>query len=303
MTAFFPDEPATLGHTMVVPNDHVSDIWGFDQGTARNLASQVLRVSHAVRDSLHPEGVNVIQSNGAAAGQTVPHLHVHVLPRWDGDAVGDLWPASPSWSSQELSSTQASLAAAIESATAQGYDLANNQDREDRRKHLDLLSGAINRMARSSAAAKGWSITLAGAAFGVALVRQSWPLVALGILVVLSFGLLDARYLDNERRTRSIYDQVVEDNSVVPLSMKALATSSTKAHWWWPARFRSWSIWYFYGPLALAGVVLLLFALSGSSNDDSKPEHRGGTVTIGNSAAESQSMQVRGGSWAWPALF
>lgn len=274
MTVFFPDEPATLGHTMVVPDDHASDIWGLDQGTARNLASEVLRVSYAVRDAMHPEGLNVIQSNGPAAGQTVQHLHLHVLPRWAGDAVGDMWPASPIWSGDELSSTQASLAAAIESAAAPGYDVTNDQDREDRRKHLDLLSGAINRMAGSSVAAKGWSITLAGAAFGVALVRESWPLIALGILVVLAFGLLDTRYLENERRARNVYNRVADDNSVAPLSMKALATSSTKEHWWWPARFRSWSILYFYGPLALAGVALLVLAAFGFADDDPKPEHR-----------------------------
>jgi hypothetical protein len=117
---------------------------------------------------------------------------------------------------------------------------------------------------------------LAGAAFGVALVRESWPLIALGILVVVSFGLLDARYLENERRARDIYNGVADDNSVAPFSMKGLATSSTVSHWWWPARFRTWSIWYFYGPLAVAGVALLVLALFSFSDDDSRPEHRPG---------------------------
>ena len=127
--------PATLGHTMVVPDDHIADIWGLDQGVARNLASEVLRVSQGMRDALRPEGLNIIQSNGAAAGQTVGHLHVHVLPRWQGDAVGDLWPASPTWSAADLTSTQAALAAAVDSVVPRGYDPAKDQDREDRRKH------------------------------------------------------------------------------------------------------------------------------------------------------------------------
>ena len=273
VTAFFPDEPATLGHILVVPDEHVSDIWELDQGTARNLSSEVLRVSHAVRDALQPEGLNVIQSSGSAASQTVPHLHVHVLPRWADDAVGDIWPDSPDWADAELSTARTLVAEFMESSAAPGYDLSSDQDREDRRKHLDLVSAAIGRMAGSSAATKGWSITLAGAAFGVALVRESWPLIVLGIIVVLALGAVDARYLDNERRARKHYDAIADQNSVAPMSMNALATTAANDHWWWPARFRSWSILYFYGPLVLAGIALLVFALVGFS-DDPKPEDR-----------------------------
>jgi ATP adenylyltransferase len=271
VTVFLPDQPATLGHTLVVPDDHVEDVWGLDQGAARNVASEVLRVSHAVRDALQPDGLNIIQSNGPGAGQTVPHLHVHVLPRWTGDTVGDIWPESPQWSASELSRTQTLLTQSLESAVAPGYDLSSDQDREDRRKHLDLVSAAIGRMAGSSAATKGWAVTLAGAAFGVALVRESWPLIVLGILVVLALGAVDARYLENERRARGVYAAIADDNAVAPLSMKGIATSSAKVRWWWPARFQSWSIWYFYAPLLLAGAILLVFALSGFS-DVSNPE-------------------------------
>lgn len=41
---------------------------------------------------MSPDGLNIIQSNGAAATQTVQHLHVHVVPRWEGDAMGQIWP-------------------------------------------------------------------------------------------------------------------------------------------------------------------------------------------------------------------
>lgn len=271
VTSFFPDEPATQGHTMVVPNDHHADIWSLDQGAARNLASEVLRVSHAIRGALHPDGLNIIQSNGDAAGQSIRHVHVHVLPRWVGDPVGDLWPTSPKWTEDALSTTQKSIMSTLESDRPSGYDLSSQQDREDRRKHLDLLTAAINRMASSSFAAKGWAITLAGAAFGVAIVRESWPLIAIGMLAVLAFGLLDARYLDNERRARDLYNWVVDDNIVVPLSMTGLATSSRKNHWWWPSRFASWSIWYFYSPLLLAGALLLFLAIMEFGGHEAKP--------------------------------
>ncbi|MDZ7918160.1 MAG: HIT domain-containing protein [Rhodococcus sp. (in: high G+C Gram-positive bacteria)] len=262
VTVFLPDEPATRGHVLVVPDDHVRDIWALTQGAARNLSSEVIRVAGAVRDAMQPEGLNVIQSNGAAATQTIDHLHVHILPRWSGDAVRDFWPSpNPTWSATDLDSMKSDLEVAMSTSSSAGYDMSSEQDREDRRKHLDLISAAIGRMAGSSAAAKGWSVTLAGAAFGVALVRDSWPFIALGILVLLAFGGLDSRYLNNERRARRVYDSVADDNSVVPLSLKGLATESAASHWWWPTQFRSWSIWLFYGPLALVGGGLLILAL------------------------------------------
>lgn len=262
VTVFLPDHPATRGHVLVVPDDHVADVWGLTQGMARTLASEVLRVAGATRDALQPDGLNVIQSNGAAATQSIDHLHVHVVPRWTTDDMGEIWPSpDPSWSPAELDAMRGDLRTAVEASKPLGYDMTNEQDREDRRKHLDLISAAIGRMAGSSSAAKGWSITLAGAAFGVALVRDSWPFIALGILVLAAFAALDVRYLGNERRARGVYDQVADDNSVVPLSLKGLATKSGPSRKWHPSRYATWSILYFYGPLALVGGALLMVAL------------------------------------------
>lgn len=262
VTVFLPDHPATKGHVLVVPNEHVPDVWSLSQGAARNLASEVLRVAGAARESVHPDGLNIIQSNGKAATQSVDHLHVHVVPRWIKDDMGEMWPSpDPAWSSAELDAMQSDLKTAVATSTPAGYDITSDQDREDRRKHLDLISAAIGRMAGSSAAAKGWSVTLAGAAFGVALVRDSWPFIALGILILMAFAALDARYLNAERRARGVYNAVADENSVVPLSLKGLATQARPGRWWWPNRFRSWSILYFYGPLAVVGGVLLIFAL------------------------------------------
>jgi diadenosine tetraphosphate (Ap4A) HIT family hydrolase len=275
VTVFLPDEPATQGHVLVIPDDHAADVWSLSQGAARNLSSEVLRIAGAARDAMRPEGLNVIQSNGPAASQTVNHIHVHVLPRWANDAVNDFWPSpNPTWSTADLDAMRSSLEAAVATSKPAGYDMANEQDREDRRKHLDLISGVIGRMAGSSAAAKGWSVTLAGAAFGVALVRESWPFIALGILVLMAFGALDARYLNAERQARKIYDAVADENSVVPLSMGGLATLARPPRWWRPNRLRSWSIWLFYGPLAFVGGALLVIAiLEGPAEKpaDSKP--------------------------------
>jgi histidine triad (HIT) family protein len=96
--AFFPLEPATLGHTLVIPRRHVTDVWGLHDDLVCCLAKTTLRVAHAIRRAMHPDGLNIIQSNGAAATQTVFHVHVHVVPRWEADAIGRIWPPETNYS-------------------------------------------------------------------------------------------------------------------------------------------------------------------------------------------------------------
>ena len=92
VVAFFPDEPATLGHTLVVPRAHIPDVWSLDEPTSRHLTVATLIVARAVRDALAPAGLNIIQSNGEAATQSVFHLHVHLVPRYTNDDMGPIWP-------------------------------------------------------------------------------------------------------------------------------------------------------------------------------------------------------------------
>lgn len=101
IVVFFPDEPATLGHTLVVPRRHVPDIWSVDSELAGGLGRATVHVAHAVQRAMHPDGLNVIQSNGEAATQTVMHLHIHVVPRWHGDGVGRIWPPETRYSEDQ----------------------------------------------------------------------------------------------------------------------------------------------------------------------------------------------------------
>ncbi|MCP4383099.1 MAG: HIT domain-containing protein [Hyphomicrobiales bacterium] len=101
VVVFFPDEPATLGHTLVAPRLHVPDIWGLTPDLAAQLGRATLAVAQAVRRAMQPDGLNVIQSNGEAATQTVMHLHIHVVPRWDRDTIGRIWPPSTNYSEAE----------------------------------------------------------------------------------------------------------------------------------------------------------------------------------------------------------
>ena len=96
--AFFPTEPAVLGHTLVIPRAHVADIWSLSENQARILSVTSLKLAHVIRTAVNPDGMNIIQSNGAAASQTVPHLHVHIVPRWHNDRIGRIWPPESSYS-------------------------------------------------------------------------------------------------------------------------------------------------------------------------------------------------------------
>ena len=90
--AFLDINPVTTGHTLVVPRRHADDLFGMDEDGVRHLMAGVHRVAHLLRDRLEPAGLNLVQSNGTAAWQTVFHVHVHVLPRFEGDG---LRPPSP----------------------------------------------------------------------------------------------------------------------------------------------------------------------------------------------------------------
>ena len=109
VVAFFPTEPAVLGHTMVVPREHVPDIWSLSEEKAAHLARATVRLAGAIREAVHPEGLNVIQSNGEAATQTVFHLHVHLVPRWVGDAMGPIWPEETDYGEAEKDQTLAAV--------------------------------------------------------------------------------------------------------------------------------------------------------------------------------------------------
>ena len=98
--AFFPLEPATPGHTLVIPRTHVPDFWSLDEELATELSRAALRVGGAIDRALTPQGMNMITSSGDAAEQTVFHVHLHVVPRWHRDGFGRIWPSDGSMAPQ-----------------------------------------------------------------------------------------------------------------------------------------------------------------------------------------------------------
>ena len=73
------------GAILVMPSRHAPTVLDLTEDEAVSLARMVRRVAHAVHDALAPVGLNIYQNNGVASGQTIPHYHVHVVPRYPGD--------------------------------------------------------------------------------------------------------------------------------------------------------------------------------------------------------------------------
>ncbi len=88
--AFFPTSPATPGHTLVIPRKHVPDLWAVEPLLAEALMAAAIQIGQSIDRALKPEGMNLITSKGEAGEQSVFHLHLHLVPRWHGDAL-DIW--------------------------------------------------------------------------------------------------------------------------------------------------------------------------------------------------------------------
>jgi histidine triad (HIT) family protein len=83
--------PATRGHALVLPRAHAADIHEVDEADLAACASAAKHLAGLAVSRLGADGVTVMQSNGAAAWQTVFHYHVHVIPRYDGDPLELPW--------------------------------------------------------------------------------------------------------------------------------------------------------------------------------------------------------------------
>ena len=89
--AFMDINPANDGHCLVIPKAHFENVFDMPPALFGTLASTAAKVAHAVNEVLQPGGINLTQANGAAAGQSVLHVHIHVLPRRAGDNLLMNW--------------------------------------------------------------------------------------------------------------------------------------------------------------------------------------------------------------------
>ena len=80
------------GHVLVAVKQHAANLFELDDVQAAAVARTSARLARAIRAAFKPEGLSVYQANGKAAGQTVFHYHVHLLPRHEGDGMELVWP-------------------------------------------------------------------------------------------------------------------------------------------------------------------------------------------------------------------
>ena len=85
--AFMDINPATEGHTLVIPRKHVADLWEIGEQEARDVMASALRVAGKIRSALSPDGLNIMHATGIVAFQSVFHFHLHVIPRYRTDAI------------------------------------------------------------------------------------------------------------------------------------------------------------------------------------------------------------------------
>lgn len=81
--AFMDIMPLTKGHVLLIPKKHVENIYDFTEEDAVQFFKAAPKVANALKDEFTPIGMNLLQNNGAAAGQTVFHYHLHFIPRYD----------------------------------------------------------------------------------------------------------------------------------------------------------------------------------------------------------------------------
>jgi diadenosine tetraphosphate (Ap4A) HIT family hydrolase len=83
--AFFDKFPVNTGHVLIIPKRHFADLFEATREEMKALTELLFEVKRSLQDRYNPDGYNVGVNVGAAAGQTIFHLHIHVIPRYHGD--------------------------------------------------------------------------------------------------------------------------------------------------------------------------------------------------------------------------
>jgi histidine triad (HIT) family protein len=89
--AFMDKHPANDGHCLIIPKMHYETIFEIPPGEFAAMTRTAVRIAAGVQRALQPTGLSLVQANGASAGQSVMHVHMHVLPRRDGDNLLINW--------------------------------------------------------------------------------------------------------------------------------------------------------------------------------------------------------------------
>ena len=83
--------PASFGHALLIPKDHYANIYEMPEELLSKCICLAKKWGEKMVKAFGADGLNLVQNNGLAAGQTVFHYHLHLIPRYDKDCVGELW--------------------------------------------------------------------------------------------------------------------------------------------------------------------------------------------------------------------
>ena len=83
--------PASKGHVIILPKVHAADVFELEEDIASKIYVVAQKIAKAVKEATGCDGVNILQNNGEAAGQTVFHYHMHLIPRYKEDEVTIAW--------------------------------------------------------------------------------------------------------------------------------------------------------------------------------------------------------------------
>ena len=110
--AFLDANPLAPGHTLVVPKEHAETLSDATAAEAGALMEAARELAPRIEDAVDADATTVAVNNGEAAGQEVPHVHVHVVPRFEDDGIGPihgLWRSRPDVSDDELDEIAAAV--------------------------------------------------------------------------------------------------------------------------------------------------------------------------------------------------
>jgi histidine triad (HIT) family protein len=110
--AFMDINPLNNGHCLVVTKRHAATIWDAEVADLQAAIATAKKVATAVRETVKPDGLNMLQANGAAAFQSVAHYHLHLIPRWVRDGKGFDWKLVPG-DREQIAATGDRLRAAL----------------------------------------------------------------------------------------------------------------------------------------------------------------------------------------------
>ena len=83
--------PAARGHVIILPKNHAANIYELPDEDASKIMVVAKKIATAIEKAYHCDGLNIVQNNGEAAGQTVKHFHMHLIPRYENDGQHILW--------------------------------------------------------------------------------------------------------------------------------------------------------------------------------------------------------------------